>query len=124
MKNHTTMKKIIMMCMVLLAISSCKKGNDYVPLSEEDAAAIPYQMGQTVKFINQDNDTVVCQVTWDQTHLSDPQLRKRDFGFWLTRSLLLHPNRGVDLRDLPIPYQFHHLPRKRDVFQLEQRTCH
>ena len=65
------MKKIIMMCMVLLAISSCKKENDYVPLSEEDTAAIPYQMGQTVKFLNQDNDTVVCQVTWDQTHLSD-----------------------------------------------------
>lgn len=65
------MKKIIMICMVLLAISSCKKGNDYVPLSEEDVAAIPYQMGQTVKFLNQDNDTVVCQVTWDETHLSD-----------------------------------------------------
>ena len=65
------MKKIIVICMVLLAISSCKKGNDYVPLSEEDAAAIPYQMGQTVKFITNDNNTVVCQVTWDQTHLSD-----------------------------------------------------
>ena len=65
------MKKIIMICMVLLAISSCKKGNDYVPLSEEDASAIPYQMGQTVKFINQDNEAVVCRVTWDQTQLSD-----------------------------------------------------
>ena len=65
------MKKIIVICMVLLAISSCKKGNDYVPLSEEDAAAIPYQMGQTVKFLNQDNDTIVFQVVIDFTHPSD-----------------------------------------------------
>ena len=65
------MKKIIMICMVLLAMSSCKKEPNNVPLSEEDAAAIPYQLGQTVKFLNQDNDTVVFQVTWDQTHLSD-----------------------------------------------------
>ena len=65
------MKKIIMMCMVLLAMSACKKENNNVPLSDEDAAAIPYQIGQTVKFLNPDNDTVVFQVTWDQTHLSD-----------------------------------------------------
>ena len=65
------MKKIIVICMVLLAISSCKKGNDYVPLSEEDAAAIPYQMGQTVKFITKDNNSVVFQVVGDQIHPSD-----------------------------------------------------
>jgi hypothetical protein len=65
------MKKIIMICLALLAISACKKENDYVLLSEEDVAAIPYQMGQTVKFLNQDNDTVVCQVVGDFTHPSD-----------------------------------------------------
>ena len=65
------MKKIIMICMALMAMSSCKKENNFTLLSEEDAAAIPYQLGQTVKFLNQDNDTVVFQVTYDQTHLSD-----------------------------------------------------
>ena len=65
------MKKMIMFCIVFLAISSCKKENDYVPLLEEDAEAIPYQIGQTVKFLTQDNDTIAFQLTWDQTHLSD-----------------------------------------------------
>ena len=65
------MKKIIMICMVLLAMSACKKENNFTLLAEEEAAAIPYQMGQTVKFLNQDNDTVVFQVVGDQTHPSD-----------------------------------------------------
>ncbi len=65
------MKKMIIICMALLAISSCKKENNIVPLTDEDAAAIPYQMGQTVKFLNQDNDTVAFQVTWEETRLSD-----------------------------------------------------
>ena len=64
------MKKIIVICMVLLAMSACKKENNFTLLAEEEAAAIPYQMGQTVKFLNQDNDTVVFQVTWDQTNPS------------------------------------------------------
>ena len=65
------MKKIIVICMVLLAFSSCKKESNYVPLSEEDAAAIPYQMGQTMKFITKDNNSVVFQVIGDQIHPSD-----------------------------------------------------
>ena len=65
------MKKIIVICIVLIAMCACSKTTNVLPLSEEDAAAIPYQLGQTVKFLNQNNDTVVCQVTWDQTYLSD-----------------------------------------------------
>ena len=65
------MKKMIIICMVLLAMSACKKENDYVTLSNEEAAAIPYQVGQLVKFLTQDNDTVAFQVTWDETSLAD-----------------------------------------------------
>ena len=65
------MKKMIIICMALLAMSACSKQNDYVTLTDEEAAAIPYQMEQIVKFLNPDNDTVVCQVTWDQTHPSN-----------------------------------------------------
>ena len=65
------MKKNIVICIALIAMCACSKNVDVLPLSEEDAAAIPYQLGQTVKFLNQDNDTVVCQVSWDQTDLSD-----------------------------------------------------
>lgn len=89
------MKKIIMICMALLAMSACKKENDYVPLSEEDAAAIPYQLGQTVKFLNQDNDTVVFKVTYDQTYLSDAndEIHVLDFSspgvYYYTRTVEL-----------------------------------
>jgi len=65
------MKKMIIICMALLAMSACKKENNYVMLSNEEAAAIPYQVGQLVKFLTQDNDTVAFQVTWDETSLAD-----------------------------------------------------
>ena len=65
------MKKTIMICMALIALCSCSKNVELLPLSEEDATAIPYQMGQTVKFLNQDNDTIVFQVVIDFTHPSD-----------------------------------------------------
>jgi hypothetical protein len=57
--------------MALIALCSCSKNVELLPLPEEDAAAIPYQMGQTVKFLNQDNDTIVFQVVIDFTHPSD-----------------------------------------------------
>ena len=65
------MKKTIMICMALIALCSCSKNVELLPLPEEDAAAIPYQMGQTVKFLTHDNDTVVFQVVIDFTHPSD-----------------------------------------------------
>ena len=65
------MKKSIMIIMALIALCSCSKNVELLSLSEEDATAIPYQMGQTVRFLNQDNDTVVFQVVGDQIHPSD-----------------------------------------------------
>ena len=61
------MKKIIIMIgMMLFLMSSCiKHANLYVKLSDDDAAAIPYQMGQTVKFLNQNADTVTYTVMRD-----------------------------------------------------------
>lgn len=117
------MKKIIMICMVLLAMSSCKKENDYVPLSEEDAAAIPYEMGQLVKFINQDNDTIVCRVGADWTHPSDGYDYYHNYGadslyFGMPRDYCYA--RTVDLYcdDYPVFYMmsFTILPEKELYF--------
>lgn len=63
------MKKILILGMTLLMMSSCvKHAQVYMLLSEEEAAAIPYQMGQTVKFLNQNGDTVTYEVTRDVTY--------------------------------------------------------
>ena len=63
------MKKLLIMSMMLMIMSACVKHPDiYVKLSEEDAAAIPYEMGQTVKFLDQNGDTVTYQVTRDETY--------------------------------------------------------
>ena len=60
------MKKILMIGMMLLLMSSCvKHAQIYMLLSDEDAAAIPYEMGQTVKFLDQNGDTITYQVTRD-----------------------------------------------------------
>lgn len=59
--------------MTLLMMSACVKHADiYMLLSDEDAAAIPYQMGQTVKFLNQNGDTVTYQVSRDVTYPYNP----------------------------------------------------
>ena len=61
------MKKIWTIGMMLLLMSSCVKHADiYLKLSEEDAAAIPYREGQTVKFLDQNGDTVTYEVTRDE----------------------------------------------------------
>mgnify|MGYP007122060774 FL=1 len=63
------MKKIWTIGMMLLLMSSCVKHADiYLKLSEEDAAAIPYREGQTVKFLNQDGDTVTYQLVRDEIY--------------------------------------------------------
>jgi len=63
------MKKIILFCATLLMMSACVKHADiYMLLSNEDAAAIPYKMGQTVKFLDQNGDTITYQVTRDETY--------------------------------------------------------
>ena len=63
------MKKLLILGMTLLMMSSCvKHAQVYLLLSEEEAAAIPYQMGQTVKFLNQNGDTVTYEVTREDTY--------------------------------------------------------
>lgn len=65
-----TMKKLILISMALIALSSCVKHPVIYPkLSEEEAAAIPYQMGQTVKFLDQNGDILTFQVIRDETYL-------------------------------------------------------
>lgn len=60
------MKKIMIIGMTLLMMSACVKHADiYMLLSDEDATAIPYQQGQTVKFLDQNGDTVTYQVERD-----------------------------------------------------------
>lgn len=58
------MKKFVIIGIILLLASSCvKHPNIILKISEEEAAAIPYEMGQTVKFLNQDGDTLTFQVS-------------------------------------------------------------
>lgn len=66
------MKKVIYFCTMLLMMSSCVQYPDiFLLLSDEDAAAIPYQMDQNVSFINQHGDTLVYQVVYDETYPYD-----------------------------------------------------
>ena len=65
------MKKHLILCIALVALmASCvKEPTIYRRLLDEDAAAIPYQKGQTAKFINQDGDTLLCRVAYDDIQL-------------------------------------------------------
>ncbi len=63
------MKKLVFIGMTLLLMSSCVKHADIIlKLSEEDAAAIPYREGQTVKFLNQVGDTLTYQLVRDEIY--------------------------------------------------------
>ena len=63
------MQKLLFIGMTLWMMSSCMKhAQIYVKLSDEDAALIPYHEDQTVKFLNQNGDTMTYQVTRDITY--------------------------------------------------------
>jgi len=63
------MKRHLIYCIVLVALmASCvKEPTIYLRLPDEDAAAIPYQTGQMLNFIDQDGDTLLYIVTYDET---------------------------------------------------------
>lgn len=115
------MKKTFIICMAFLAICSCSKQTDLTPLPEEDAAAIPYQMEQTVKFLNQDNDTVICKVSADWIHPSDGYDYYHNYGadtlyFGMPRDYCYA--RTVDLESETYPFfvSFTILPEKELYF--------
>lgn len=63
------MKKHLLFCIALVALmASCVKEPSILRrLTDEDAAAIPYQKEQTLNFVNQDGDTLLYIVTYDET---------------------------------------------------------
>lgn len=66
------MKKLLLFCITLIIMSSCiKQATIYMKLTDEEAAAIPYQMGQTVDFVDQNGDTLAYKVTYDETYPYD-----------------------------------------------------
>lgn len=66
------MKKLWIICTTLIMMSSCiEHAHIYQKLSDEDAAAIPYQLGQRVDFVNQDGDTLTYEVVFDDTYPYD-----------------------------------------------------
>ena len=63
------MKKILIMSMTLVIMSACVKHPEIIGiLTEEVAVTIPYEMGQTVRFLDQNGDTLTYQVTRDVTY--------------------------------------------------------
>ena len=67
------MKNTITICVVLvLLMSSClEEPGIYRLLPDEDAAAIPYRVGDQLSMINQDGDTINFIVTYDETEVYD-----------------------------------------------------
>ena len=63
------MKRHLIYCIALVALmASCvKEPTIYLRLPDEDAVAIPYQKGQMLNFVNQNGDTLLYIVTYDET---------------------------------------------------------
>lgn len=63
------MKKHLIFCIALVALmTSCVKEPSILRrLSAEEAAAIPYHIGQTVNFMDENGDTLNFTVTYDKT---------------------------------------------------------
>ena len=63
------MKRHLIFCIALVALmASCVPEPDiYLRLPAEDAAAIPYQKGQMLNFVNENGDTLTFTVTYDET---------------------------------------------------------
>lgn len=69
------MKKLLIFCVTLVMMSSCiEHARIYLKLTDEDAAAIPYHLDQTVDFLDQNGDTLTYKVTCDETYPYDHDL--------------------------------------------------
>ena len=66
------MKRHLIFCIALVAVmASCvKEPQIYRRLTDEEAAIVPYQMGQTIRMLNQDNDTLCFTVVHDTTYVA------------------------------------------------------
>lgn len=66
------MKRHLIFCIALVAVmASCvKEPLIYRRLTDEEAAIVPYQMGQTIRMLNQDNDTLCFTVVHDTTYVA------------------------------------------------------
>ena len=66
------MKKNLIFCLALVAVmASCvKEPHIYRLLTDEEAAIVPYQMGQTIRMCNQDGDTLCFTVVHDTTFIT------------------------------------------------------
>ena len=67
------MKRHLIFCIALVAVmASCvKEPQIYRRLTDEEAAIVPYQMGQTIRMLNQDDDTLCFTVVHDTTFVSN-----------------------------------------------------
>ena len=66
------MKKHLIFCIALVAVmASCvKEPQIYRRITDEEAAIVPYQMGQTIRMLNQDSDTLCFTVVHDTTYVA------------------------------------------------------
>ena len=66
------MKRHLIFCIALVAVmASCvKEPLIYRRLTDEEAAIVPYQMGQTIRMLNQDSDTLCFTVVRDTTYVA------------------------------------------------------
>jgi hypothetical protein len=66
------MKRHLIFCIALVAVmASCvKEPLIYRRLTDEEAAIVPYQMGQTIRMLNQDSDTLCFTVVHDTTYVA------------------------------------------------------
>ena len=73
------MKRHLIFCIALVAVmASCvKEPQIYRRLTEEEAAIVPYQMGQTIRMLNQYNDTLCFTVVHDTTYVSNDRYDPR-----------------------------------------------
>ncbi len=75
------MKRHLIFCIALVAVmASCvKEPQIYRKLTAVESAAIPYQMGQTLQFVDQDGDTLCFTVVSDTTFVAD-SYDERDYN--------------------------------------------
>ena len=66
------MKRHLIFCIALVAVmASCvKEPHIYRRLTDEEMAIVPYQMGQTAKFLNENGDTLCFTVVHDSCFIA------------------------------------------------------
>ena len=93
------MKRHLIFCIAFVAVmTSCvKEPQIYRRLTKEEAAAIPYQIGESIRMLDQNDDTICLTVVHDTNYVA---INYNDYNYYPTSKMSIEPHPYYYMREV------------------------